>query len=97
MTPKAIIATVVSILAIAASLCGAVYFLEDRYVDEKEAVMTIHQQQQITDLQLLELWREQKRNLEERWISEPGNIMLKERLERTKENIKRIEERLFNQ
>jgi len=95
MNAKVILAVVISILTITGALCGAVYFLEDRYVDEKEAVVTIRQQQQITDLHLLELWREQKRDLEQKCIAEPGSISLKERYDMAKDSVKRIEERLF--
>jgi len=97
MNAKVILAVVISILTITGALCGAVYFLEDRYVDEKEAVVTINQQQQITDLHLLELWREQKRHLDAEMIASPGSPALKERYERAGENVKRIEQRLFKQ
>lgn len=97
ISPKAIITAIISVLTIAGALVGAVYFLEDRYVDEKEAVITIQQQQQITDFNLLELWREQKRHLEQERIENPNSPTVKERYDLAKERVKKIEERLFNQ
>ena len=80
-----------------AALCGAIYFIEDRYIDEKEAVITIRQQQQINNLDLVELWREQERNLDLMCGKNPDNKFVKERLERAKRRIKELEKKIYGE
>jgi 5-bromo-4-chloroindolyl phosphate hydrolysis protein len=94
---KAILGIVGGVLGVLGVVCGAIYFIEDRYVTEKEAVISIRQQQQMTDLHLIDLWREQRSVLEEACITNTGNISLKTRLERAKKNIDIIEKRLYVQ
>ena len=92
-----ILSKVVTVLSIMAALCGAIYFIEDRYIDEKEAVITIRQQQQINNLDLVELWREQERNLDLMCGKNPDNKFVKERLERAKRRIKELEKKIYGE
>jgi hypothetical protein len=68
---------------------------EDRYVNETEAVISIKQQQQATDIQLLELWREQKRDIVEQMETHPGEQKYVDRAVQAAKQIERIESRLF--
>jgi hypothetical protein len=83
------------IITIVAAVAGTIIFAEDRFVNETEAVVSIHQQQQATDIQLLELWREQKRDIVEQMEAHPGEQVFVERAVAAAKQIERIENRLF--
>lgn len=115
-TLKDNIGIVMGVIGIIGAVVGAAFFLEDRYVDEKEAertyvkfvdadekyvdegavVLSIRQQQQITDLHLLELWRERLRSIRNECQADPSNLEIQDRMERAKNNIEMIESRLYN-
>lgn len=88
---------IVTLVSLAAALTGTVYFIEDRYIDEKEVVTTIEQLQAINNLDLVELWREQERNLDVVCKKSPENKFLQERLERAQRRIKELEKKIYKE
>ncbi len=70
---------------------------------EKASVETFQKQQQLMDskqekqdLELLDLWRENRRDAERGLEKDPNNIYLENKLERIKAKIKRLEDKLYN-
>ena len=76
---------------------------EMRVQIEKASVDTFQKQQQLMDskqekqdLELLDLWRENQRDTERMLENDPNNIYLKNKLERIKTKIKRLEDKLYS-
>lgn len=94
------------VASILVAVVGSVYFIEDRYYNvvdaktmhtyiEKASVDSFKQQRQLRDLELLDLWRYELREVERLLEKNPSSIELKRRQEWIKNKIKRIEDRLY--
>ena len=86
---------------------SGIFFLEDRYFKtsealelgeriEKESVETFQQQQDYVDLQILDILKDELKEIERRIEENPTSIYLKNQYEKLKSKIKRIEDRLYN-
>jgi len=96
MNKPNIITIIVGILTAIGLVVAAVYFMEDRYVDEEEAIQSIEQQRTINDLELLKLWEERSSDITEQRKLEPEDPTLKEKYDKANKYKDRIEDRLYN-
>ncbi|KKL52605.1 hypothetical protein LCGC14_2283820 [marine sediment metagenome] len=95
------------ILVVISMLIGSVYFLEDRYFKvasakemriqiEKASVETFQKQQEKLELEILDIIKSNRRDIERRLEKNPTSIYLKNQLERLIIKIKRLEDKLYN-
>ncbi len=101
------IKTLASGLSIMAVLITAIYFIEDRYFTsaeakemavriEKASVETFQKQQEKLELEILDILKSNRRDIERRLEKNPTSVYLKNQLERLKNKIKRFEDKLYN-
>jgi len=94
-------------LTVLGMVVGSVYFLEDRYFKtseamvlgeriEKDSVQTFQQQQDYVDLQILDILKDEMRDIERRIEESPASIYLKNQYDKLKTKIKRMEDRLYD-
>lgn len=97
---------IISVVTLVGTVFGAAIFLEDRYEKvaaaremrvqlEKESVETFKQQQEYTDTRILDILLDQLKDMERRLEKNPTSIYLKNQLERIKDKIRRLEDKLF--
>ena len=93
---------IVIILTALGLVVGAVYFLEDRFVDEEEAAISLEQQrsytdtaQQKTELEILDIYKENRNEVERDLEQNPDDTRLKLKKEKIDEKIKKLEEKLY--
>lgn len=95
------------ILAAIGMLIGSVYFLEDRYFKiaaakemavriEKASVDTFQKQQEKLELEILDILKSNRRDIERRLEKNPNSVYLKNQLERLKNKIRRLENKLYS-
>jgi len=95
-----------SIISVIGVVFGAAFFVEDRYEKvaaaremkkqiEKDSVETFQQQQEYTNFQILDILKYDLRDIERRLEKDPNSIYLKNQLDRLKEKIKRLEDKLY--
>jgi len=86
---------------------GGIYFIEDRYFKtseamtmgeklEKDSVQTFQQQQDYVDIQILDILKDEIRDVERRLEQSPTSIYLKNQYDKIKAKIKRMEDRLYD-
>jgi len=86
---------------------GGIYFIEDRYFKtseamtmgeklEKDSVQTFQQQQDYVDIQILDILKDELRDIERRLEQSPASIYLKNQYDKIKTKIKRMEDRLYD-
>jgi hypothetical protein len=94
-------------LSVMAVLITTVYFVEDRYFKsaeakemraqiEKASVDTFQKQQEKLELEILDILKSSRRDIERRLEKNPTSIYLKNQLERLKNKIRRLEDKLYN-
>jgi len=95
------------ILTAIAMLSGSIYFVEDRYFRvasakemrlqiEKASVETFQSMQKKLELEILDILKNSRRDIERRLERNPTSVYLKNQLERLKNKIKRLEDKLYN-
>lgn len=101
------IKTIASGLSVLAVLITAIYFIEDRYFKvadakemairiEKASVDTFQKQQEKLELEILDILKSNRRDIERRLEKNSTSIYLKNQLERLIIKIKRLEDKLYN-
>ena len=63
---------------------------------EKDSVQTFQQQQDYVDLQILDILKDEMRDVERRLEQSPASIYLKNQYDKLKAKIKRMEDRLYD-
>ncbi|KKK79694.1 hypothetical protein LCGC14_2830940 [marine sediment metagenome] len=95
------------ILTAIAMLIGSVYFVEDRYFRvaaakemraqiEKASVDTFQKQQEKLELEILDILKSNRQDIERRLEKNPTSVYLKNQLERLKNKIRRLENKLYS-
>lgn len=101
------IKTIASGLSVLAVLITAIYFIEDRYFKvadakemairiEKASVDTFQKQQEKLELEILDILKSNRRDIERRLEKNSTSVYLKNQLERLIIKIKRLEDKLYN-
>lgn len=105
---KTIAAVSVSVFTVVGGLWGTFLYFDDTYVSAKEiktveqrietsTVNTFEKQQRILDMRYLEQLQCQKALLEKELERDENDALIKDRLERVKRQIMRVENQLFTQ
>jgi len=88
-------------------IMGGIFLMEDQYFNtseaivlgeriEKDSVQTFQQQQDYVDLQILDILKDELKEIERRIELSPASVYLKNQYDKLKAKIERIEDRLYN-